>query len=96
MNEKTQPLADLYAEEDAAAAAAYRLSQTVGTPEYVREQARLAADRARRANEPVIELPPESETEDEDEEDSEDDSEDDSEEDFTDTDEGAPADSEED
>jgi hypothetical protein len=67
----TTTLADIFAEEDAAASAAFRATQTPGTPEYLREQARLAADRARRDAEPVAEIPDPDEDDEDDEDESE-------------------------
>jgi hypothetical protein len=53
---KPQTLADAFAEEDAKATQAFQATQTPGTPEYAREQARLAAERDRRAAEPDADL----------------------------------------
>ena len=44
---KPPTLADAFAEEDAKATQAFQATQTPGTPEYAREQARLAAERDR-------------------------------------------------
>ena len=53
---KPPTLADAFAEEDAKATQAFQATQTPGTPEYAREQARLAAERDRRAAEPDVDL----------------------------------------
>ena len=53
---KPPTLADAFAEEDAKATQAFQATQTPGTPEYAREQVRLAAERDRRAAEPDADL----------------------------------------
>lgn len=53
---KPQTLADAFAEDEAKATQAFQATQTPGTLEYAREQARLAAERDRRAAEPAVDL----------------------------------------